>query len=196
MKQTSRIVASVLVPLLSFSAVVGTGFSTWAFQTDDNSAVSELNVRIEVKAIAEIGTVAFHENPLYQEHRLIIPSYTNGGQPTFSPALDWTYEGYTVAPECEYLVSWSATSGSAFYTEYLDFAGVDSEGMFLAPTPINDRLQEGGDGTTFYSVPLFRWKDGKEPTTPEEYEMVMTQIKEDKDANPLVLTLTIQYEEI
>ena len=178
MKQTSRILASVLVPLLSFSAVVGTGFSTWAFQTGDNSAVAEL------------------ENPLYQEHRLIIPSYTNGGKPSFSPALDWTYKGYAVAPECEYLASWSAASGSAFYTEYLDFAGVDAEGMFLAPTSIKDRLQEGADGTSFHSVPLFRWKDGKEPTTPEEYERVMTQIKEDKDANPLVLTLTIQYEEI
>ena len=113
----------------------------------DNSAVAELNVRIEVKVLAEIGTVTFHENPLYQEHRLIIPSYTNGGKPSFSPALDWTYKGYAVAPECEYLASWSAASGSAFYTEYLDFAGVDAEGMFLAPTSIKDRLQEGGSGS-------------------------------------------------
>lgn len=119
MPKLSRIVASVVVPLLSFGAVVGTGFSTWTFDSGNPSL--GLGGSIKVRARAEIGELVVNDIPhvvygsngssasiqLYEHYRLLM----NGEDEMrleFAPrSIGLTFKGYAIDETLSYELSWT-----------------------------------------------------------------------------------------
>ena len=137
MPKLSRIVASVVVPLLSFGALVGTGFSTWTFDSGNPSL--GLGGSIKVRARAEIGELVVNDIPhvvygsngssasiqLYEHYRLLM----NGEDEMrleFAPrSIGLTFKGYAIDETLSYELSWSiegfqaGEGGEAAESEFL-----------------------------------------------------------------------------
>ncbi len=214
MPKLSRIVASVVVPLLSFGAVVGTGFSTWTF--DSGSPSLGLGGSIKVRARAEIGELIVNDIPhvvygsngssasiqLYEHYRLLM----NGEDEMrleFAPrSIDLTFKGYAIDETLSYELSWSmegfqaGEGGEAAEAEFLKRIQLQeseetvsslsfSATKAIIPSAI---LDEGKESVITFS-PVFEWKDGQEPTSTYEYWALSDLL----NASQFSLTATIRY---
>ena len=214
MPKLSRIVASVVVPLLSFGAVVGTGFSTWTF--DSGSPSLGLGGSIKVRARAEIGELIVNDIPhvvygsngssasiqLYEHYRLLM----NGEDEMrleFAPrSIDLTFRGYAIDETLSYELSWSmegfqaGEGGEAAESEFLKRIQLQeseetvsslsfSATKAIIPSAI---LDEGKESVITFS-PVFEWKDGQEPTSTYEYWALSDLL----NASQFSLTATIRY---
>lgn len=214
MPKLSRIVASVVVPLLSFGAVVGTGFSTWTFDSGNPSL--GLGGSIKVRARAEIGELVVNDIPhvvygsngssasiqLYEHYRLLM----NGEDEMrleFAPrSIDLTFRGYAIDETLSYELSWSmegfqaGEGGEAAESEFLKRIQLQeseetvsslsfSATKAIIPSAI---LDEGKESVITFS-PVFEWKDGQEPTSTYEYWALSDLL----NASQFSLTATIRY---
>lgn len=214
MPKLSRIVASVVVPLLSFGAVVGTGFSTWTFDSGNPSL--GLGGSIEVRARAEIGELVVNDIPhvvygsngssasiqLYEHYRLLM----NGEDEMrleFAPrSIDLTFKGYAIDETLSYELSWSiegfqaGEGGEAAESEFLNRIQLQeseetvsslsfSATRAIIPSAI---LDEDKESVITFS-PVFEWKDGQEPTSTYEYWALSDLL----NASQFSLTATIRY---
>lgn len=216
MPKLSRIVASVVVPLLSFGAVVGTGFSTWTFDSGNPSL--GLGGSIKVRARAEIGELVVNDIPhvvygsngssasiqLYEHYRLLM----NGEDEMrleFAPrSIDLTFKGYAIDESLSYELSWSiegfeaGEGGEAAESEFLKRIQLqESEetvsSLFFSATKAiipSTILDEGKDKESVITFsPVFEWKDGQEPTSTYEYWALSDLL----NASQFSLTATIRY---
>ena len=214
MPKLSRIVASVVVPVLSFGAVVGTGFSTWTFDSGNPSL--GLGGSIKVRARAEIGELVVNDIPhvvygsngssasiqLYEHYRLLM----NGEDEMrleFAPrSIDLTFRGYAIDETLSYELSWSiegfqaGEGGEAAESEFLQRIQLQeseetvsslsfSATKAIIPSAI---LDEGKESVITFS-PVFEWKDGQEPTSTYEYWALSDLL----NASQFSLTATIRY---
>lgn len=214
MPKLSRIVASVVVPLLSFGAVVGTGFSTWTFDSGNPSL--GLGGSIKVRARAEIGELVVNDIPhvvydsngssasiqLYEHYRLLM----NGEDEMrleFAPrSIDLTFKGYAIDETLSYELSWSiegfqaGEGGEAAESEFLKRIQLQeseetvsslsfSATRAIIPSAI---LDEDKESVITFS-PVFEWKDGQEPTSTYEYWALSDLL----NASQFSLTATIRY---
>ena len=215
MPKLTRIVASLVVPLLSFGAIVGTGFSTWSF--DSGSPSQGLGGSIKVRARAEIGELVINDIPhvvygsnsasfsiqLYEHYRLLM----NGEDEMrleFAPrTIGLAFSGYTIDESLSYELFWTiegfqqtGEDGSAAESEFLNRIQLQeseetvSSLSFSATKAIipSTILDEGEESTITYS-PVFEWKDGQEPTSTVEY----WQLSDLLNASQFSLTATIRY---
>lgn len=214
MPKLSRIVASVVVPLLSFGALVGTGFSTWTFDSGNPSL--GLGGSIKVRARAEIGELVVNDIPhvvygsngssasiqLYEHYRLLM----NGEDEMrleFAPrSIGLTFKGYAIDETLSYELSWSiegfqaGEGGEAAESEFLKRIQLQeseetvsslsfSATKAIIPSAI---LDEGKESVITFS-PVFEWKDGQEPTSTYEYWALSDLL----NASQFSLTATIRY---
>ncbi len=214
MPKLSRIVASVVVPLLSFGAVVGTGFSTWTFDSGNPSL--GLGGSIKVRARAEIGELVVNDIPhvvygsngssasiqLYEHYRLLM----NGEDEMrleFAPrSIGLTFKGYAIDETLSYELSWSiegfqaGEGGEAAESEFLQRIQLQeseetvsslsfSATKAIIPSAI---LDEDKESVITFS-PVFEWKDGQEPTSTYEYWALSDLL----NASQFSLTATIRY---
>ena len=214
MPKLSRIVASVVVPLLSFGALVGTGFSTWTFDSGNPSL--GLGGSIKVRARAEIGELVVNDIPhvvygsngssasiqLYEHYRLLM----NGEDEMrleFAPrSIDLTFRGYAIDETLSYELSWSiegfqaGEGGEAAEAEFLKRIQLQeseetasslsfSSTKTIIPSTI---LDEDKESVIAFS-PVFEWKDGQEPTSTYEYWALSDLL----NASQFSLTATIRY---
>ena len=219
MPKLSRIVASVVVPLLSFGAVVGTGFSTWTF--DSGSPSLGLGGSIKVCARAEIGELVVNDIPhvvygsngssasiqLYEHYRLLM----NGEDEMrleFAPrTIGLTFSGYTIDESLSYELSWTIEGfqysdpddlegGSAAEAEFLKRIQLQeseetasSLSFSSTKTIIPSTILDEDKESVIAFSPVFEWKDGQEPTSTYEYWALSDLL----NASQFSLTATIRY---
>ena len=219
MPRLSRILASAVVPLLSFGALVGTGFSTWSF--DSGSPSQGLGGSIKVRARAEIGELVINDIPhvvygsnsasfsiqLYEHYRLLM----NGEDEMrleFAPrTIGLTFSGYTIDESLSYELSWTIEGfqysdpdglegGSAAESEFLNRIQlqeseetVSSLSFSATKAIIPSTILDEGEESTITYSPVFEWKDGQEPTSTVEY----WQLSDLLNASQFSLTATIRY---
>lgn len=219
MPKLSRIVASVVVPLLSFGAVVGTGFSTWTFDSGNPSL--GLGGSIKVRARAEIGELVVNDIPhvvygsngssasiqLYEHYRLLM----NGEDEMrleFAPrTIGLTFSGYTIDESLSYELSWTIEGfqysnpddlegGSAAEAEFLQRIQlqeseetVSSLSFSATKAIIPSTILDEGGESLITCSPVFEWKDGQEPTSTYEYWALSDLL----NASQFSLTATIRY---
>ena len=201
MNRYRMILGSICIPLFSFASIVGAGYAAgWYFPSEASASAS---ADIAIRGKAELGEITFFENELYEEHRLIFDTFESG-KLTFSPALNWTYSDYLVPEEdtYDYIATWSCsfpspTNSPINFNDYIFFQGVMEEGFSspLISYSLKDLLNKETLSTDFISTPIFSWKEGQRPDSVDEYDAIISAIKE-LNRTPLTLTLNISYEEI
>ena len=219
MPKLSRIIASVVVPLLSFGAVVGTGFSTWTFDSGNPSL--GLGGSIKVRARAEIGELVVNDIPhvvydsngssasiqLYEHYRLLM----NGEDEMrleFAPrSIDLTFKGYAIDETLSYELSWTIEGfrysdpddlegGSAAESEFLNRIQlqeseetVSSLSFSATRAIIPSAILDEDKESVITFSPVFEWKDGQEPTITYEYWALSDLL----NASQFSLVATIRY---
>lgn len=216
MPKLSRIVASVVVPLLSFGALVGTGFSTWTFDSGNPSL--GLGGSIKVRARALIGSLEVMGVPsivydsagqsvsfqVYEHYRLLM----NGEDEMrleFAPSeIGLLFSGYERDESLSYELTWTiegfepGEGGEAAEAEFLKRIQLQeseetvSSLSFSATKAIipSTILDEGKDKESVITFsPVFEWKDGQEPTSTYEYWALSDLL----NASQFSLTATIRY---
>ncbi len=185
---------AIAASLLGFSLIVGSGFSVWIFTDIEESHT--LSGETSITPLALLGDFKVLPPDDYTGYRLI---YSQGGsdEGDFTDSskgiylntpikVNWTNYNQRVAQTlfCTFSVEAAASGSMAGFSAYAELVSQTAH-----PSGMSDA--EGTLGNTvFYIDPVFKWQEGKKPTSSSAWSTMMSTVRQDS----LVLNMEFSYE--